>query len=80
MDTILQFVEKNGEDMFEYDLAADQLKALWMAYCLCRDLTPDTLGYDTEIAAIWQKVTEMCFAPVWGSFEAFDLFMGASLC
>lgn len=80
LDTILQFVEKNGEDMFEYDLATDQLKALWMAYCLCRDLTPDTLGYDTEIAAIWQKVTEMCFAPVWGSFEAFDLFMGASLC
>ena len=66
--------------MHEYDLATDQLKALWTAYCLCRDLAPDTLDYDIEIGAVWQKVTEMLPNPVWADFEAFDMHMGASLC
>lgn len=81
---ILKFAEQ--EDL-SYEVCLNQLRSLWTAYCLHHDLTPDTAKYDTDIALVWNVVSENGTNPWDGddeegrhSFDLFDLSMGAYLC
>lgn len=84
LGSIIRFVDEYGDELTDYNSITEQMKALWTAYCLCNDMEPDTAAYDSEAAAIWQRVMEKCPNSVWSrksdSFEAFDLYMCSALC
>ncbi len=40
------------------ELARDQFRALWMAYCLHHNLDADTSEYDDDLAQLWNVVSE----------------------
>lgn len=75
---ILDFAR--GED-FDYGVSCDQLRSLWMAYCIHGSIDVDTLAYDGDILRIWNYM-EAKKVPhkKWKEFRDFDLYMGEYLC
>lgn len=75
---ILGFV--SGED-FDYGVSCDQLRSLWMAYCIHEGIEVDTAAYDRDILEIWNHMEcEKVPHQKWKEFRDFDLYMGEYLC
>lgn len=68
------------ESSFDNELACQQLRSLWTAYCFHRGLDVDTAEYDAALAGIWKEVSagEEDTA-YWNDFNSFDQFMSAEL-
>ena len=68
------------ESCFDNELACQQLRSLWTAYCFHRGLDVDTEEYDAALAGIWKEVSggEEDTA-YWSNFDSFDQFMSADL-
>lgn len=61
---------------------AEQLRALWTAYCFHENLDVDTDIYDRELASLWMDLDKSCAESDEEhllSFDAFDAFMAALL-
>ena len=65
-----------SESFFDDELARDQLRMLWTAYCLHTNRIVDTVDYDSDLMALWNAVSE-CETETadWSDFDSFDLFM-----
>lgn len=75
----LQAFAKIGD--FDYQLARDQLRALWTAYCFHEGLDVDTARYDRYLRDLWDGIpagSDLRDAD-WRNFDAFDNFMRAYL-
>ena len=69
-----------GED-FDYGVSCDQLRSLWMAYCIHNDIDVDTATYDDGIMKIWSCMVDGEVPhQKWADFRDFDLYMGEYLC
>ena len=68
------------ESCFDNELACQQFRSLWTAYCFHRGLDVDTAEYDAALAGIWKEVSagEEDTA-YWSDFDSFDPFMSADL-
>ena len=68
------------ESCFDNELACQQFRSLWTAYCFHRGLDVDTAEYDAALAGIWKEVSagEEDTA-YWSDFNSFDQFMSADL-
>lgn len=68
------------ESCFDSELACQQFRSLWTAYCFHRGLDVDTAEYDAALAEIWKEVSagEEDTA-YWSDFDSFDQFMSAEL-
>lgn len=65
-----------SEGFFNDGTSANQLRALWTAYCLHHSLNTDTKDYDDDLRAIWQALQANGGAlPYWDDYESFDNFM-----
>ena len=65
-----------GEESFEDELARDQLRSLWTAYCIHRELAPDTFEYDCDLQELWDAVAETEPETTdWSDFDSFENFM-----
>lgn len=85
-NTVKDTCKYNHNEEFEYllkfaeesDLSVEvrrlQLKSLWTAYCLHRNLDVDTLQYDLACRDLWEKVEEKDTA-CWGDFDSFDNYL-----
>lgn len=75
----LQAFAKTGD--FDYQLARDQLRALWTAYCFHEGLDVDTARYDRYLRDLWDAIPAGSDLRDidWHDFEAFDNFMCAYL-
>lgn len=70
---LLQFVE---ESLMDEEICRDQLRALWTAYCIKKDFSPDTLPYDLACRDLWDKVSgSEADTGDWCDFDSFDSFM-----
>ena len=60
-------------------LPAEQLRALWTAYCFHTNLDIDTFECDTALRKVWNvlKDKESC---CWDNFDEFDHYMADGLC
>ena len=60
-------------------LPAEQLRALWTAYCFHTNLDIDTFECDTALRKVWEvlKDKESC---CWDNFDEFDHYMADGLC
>ena len=47
-----------GDDFLDDDFFADQLRALWTAYCLHNDLDIESEKYEAYLKVLWAKVAE----------------------
>lgn len=69
-----------GEVRFDTELACNQLRSLWTAYCLRHDLVADTGTYDLALLDIWEQVSAVeGGAAYWSDYDSFDNFMCADL-
>lgn len=58
------------------ELARDQFRALWTAYCLHHNLDADTAEYDEDFAQLWKVVSESGDGTSeWSDFDSFGNFM-----
>ncbi len=76
LDFIIAFVEQ-AED-FGYDEPLAQLRALWTAYCIHKNLDVDTARYDSDLKLVYGAM-EMNSSSPFEDFEKFDRFMCAWL-
>ena len=60
-------------------LPAEQLRALWTAYCFHANLDIDTFECDTALRKVWEvlKDKKSC---CWDNFDEFDHYMADGLC
>ncbi len=62
------------------ELARDQLRALWTAYCFHHNLDVDSAEYDDDLAQLWDVVSEVGYGTTeWSDYESFDHFMSRYL-
>ena len=62
------------------ELARDQFRALWMAYCLHHNLDADTSEYDDDLAQLWNVVSENGDGTTeWSDYDSFNNFMSRYL-
>lgn len=75
---IRTFVHENS---FDEELARDQLRALWTAYCFHCDLEVDTAKYDADLLSLWEIISDGGKGDTadWSSFVSFDNFMAELL-
>lgn len=73
LDYIASFVKENS---FYEEIARDQLRILWTAYCLHHGLDADTNEYDSDLVRVWDAIcaSELDTAD-WSDYEAFQRFM-----
>lgn len=64
---------------FFFQIARNQLRSLWTAYCFHANLDVDTLGYDCELREVWNNVQIPNDCTDFENFESFDHFMCAEL-
>lgn len=68
------------ESCFDNELACQQFRSLWTAYCFHRGLDVDTEEYDAALAGIWKEVSDgEEDTAYWSDFNSFDQFMSAEL-
>lgn len=64
------------ENSFYEEIARDQLRILWTAYCLHHGLDADTKGYDDDLSRIWEAICDAeCDTADWSVYESFQQFM-----
>ena len=64
------------ENSFYEEIARDQLRILWTAYCLHHGLDADTKGYDDDLSRIWEAICDAeCDTADWSDYESFQQFM-----
>ncbi len=69
-----------GEGGFDTELACDQLRSLWTAYCLHHKLEVDTSVYDSDLRSVWAQVAAVeRDTAYWSDYSSFDDFMCANL-
>ncbi len=69
-----------GEGGFDSELACNQLRSLWTAYCLRHDLAVDTSTYDHALMDVWERVAAVeGDSAYWSDYSSFDNFMCANL-
>lgn len=75
-DELAWMMKFASESFFDDELARDQLRMLWTAYCLHTNRIVDTVDYDSDLMALWNAVSE-CETETadWSDFDSFDLFM-----
>lgn len=82
IDAELEYLKEfiRGGD-FDYQLARDQLRALWTAYCFHEGLDVDTARYDRYLRDLWDAIPAGSDLRDidWRDFDAFDNFMCAYL-
>lgn len=58
------------------ELARDQLRALWTAYCLHHNLDADAYEYDDDLSQLWEVVSEAGDGTSeWSDYDGFCNFM-----
>ena len=68
------------ESCFDNELACQQLRSLWTAYCFHHGLDADTEDYDADLAAIWKEIAQMEEdTAFWSDYDSFSSFMCAEL-
>lgn len=67
------------ESDFFYQLARNQLRSLWTAYCFHANLDVDTEKYDSDLMMLWNCMTVPEDSIDFENFELFDGFMCAEL-
>lgn len=68
------------ESSFDNELACQQLRSLWTAYCFHWGLDVDTASYDADLAAVWREIAQLEEdTAYWSDFDSFDSFMCAEL-
>ena len=68
------------EGCFDTELACDQLRSLWTAYCLRHGLAADTRRYDNDLSSVWARVAvDENDTAFWSDYDSFDGFMCAHL-
>jgi len=82
VDVELEYLKefaKTGD--FDYQLARNQLRALWTAYCFHEGLDMDTARYDRYLRDLWDAIpaSSDLRGIDWRNFDAFDNFMCAYL-
>lgn len=82
VDVELEYLKefaKTGD--FDYQLARNQLRALWTAYCFHEGLDVDTARYDRYLRDLWDAIPAGSDLRDidWHNFDAFDNFMCAYL-
>lgn len=75
LDYIKNFIA--SED-FKVPIVRKQLCCLWTAYCLRRNLVPDTAAYDALIFELGHEIGYEVTQD-WSDFDSFDFYMGALL-
>lgn len=69
-----------NEGCFDTEIACNQLRSLWTAYCLHHDLDVDTHRYDNALMEVWTLVAATeDYAAGWSSYDSFGDFMCADL-
>lgn len=64
------------ESLLIEELARDQLRALWTAYCFHYNLDVDTEAYDSDLSQLWDVVSEVGDGTSeWSDYEGFGNFM-----
>ena len=84
MDFIIQFAKTRD---FFFESNREQLRCLWIAYCLHNNYSPDTWSYDQNLYPVWEEMEKNPSCP-WTNddeegtdgFTLFDLYMGDPLC
>ena len=86
LEYIKKFIKENNNNFYYNLVPWQQLKALWVAYCLHHDLIPDTMEYDYEIKNIYEQIINQTNEEnlnikglYINDFKTFDLFMGSVL-
>lgn len=75
-DEFAYMVQFASHNCFDDELARDQLRALWTAYCFRHDLDVDTSEYDADLAKLWDIVAEdEDDTADWSDYSSFDSFM-----
>lgn len=76
-----EFAARN--ELFSEELARNQLRALWTAYCLHNNLDVDTAGYDVALMGLWTLIDEHAGPDLekagWTCYDEFDSFMAELL-
>ena len=73
MEYLKEFVRKGW---FDEELARDQLRCLWTAYCFHQRLDVDTSGYDSGLLDLWDTMAEEEAEKAgWSDYDSFDNFM-----
>ena len=58
------------------ELARDQLRSLWTAYCFHHNLDVDTEEYDEDLSQLWDVVSEVGDGTSeWSDYDGFSNFM-----
>lgn len=74
---IISFAEQG---CFDTELACNQLRGLWTAYCLHHGLEVDTSVYDGDLQSVWAQVAAVeSDTAYWGNYSSFDDFMCVNL-
>lgn len=82
-----EFILDFAKEMdFDFQVACQQLRSLWTAYCLHNDMECDTKDYDNDIRFVYAVVVKNKSCQ-WVDneeegivgFDLFDLFMGEEL-
>ena len=69
-----------GQGCFDAELACNQLRSLWTAYCLHHDLDVDISGYDNDLTTVWAQVAAVeDDTACWSDYSSFGSFMCAHL-
>lgn len=77
LEYIIQFAQERCETDERWDdLEQEQLRALWTAYCLHKDLDCDTRDYDEALGRLWFIIAN---AGIVDYVHEFDKFMGKFL-
>lgn len=68
------------ESSFDEEVACEQLRSLWTAYCLHHNVDADTDWYDTLLCIMWSKIFDSGVkAACWLNYEQFEVFMCRNL-
>ena len=74
---IVSFAGAGGFDM---ELACNQLRSLWTAYCLRHNLAVDTGTSDHTLMDVWERIAAVeGDTAYWSDYDSFDNFMCANL-
>lgn len=75
---IRNFVHENS---FDEEIARDQLRSLWTAYCFHFDLDVDTAKHDSDLLSLWEIISNSGETDTtdWSDYDSFENFMAKLL-
>lgn len=64
------------QQCFDVEILRDQLRCLWTAYCIHKDISTDTDAYDKSLAELWKVMQEEEPQTAdWSDKDSFDTFL-----